>query len=73
MERRLVELDRDHPGFRDTAYRERRDFIAQIALGHTSGAAVPNAPYTDEEHEVWRTILETVLPLPCRTRERGTQ
>ncbi|MEE2785798.1 MAG: phenylalanine 4-monooxygenase [Myxococcota bacterium] len=63
METRLVELDQDHPGFRDPAYRTRRDFIAQIALTHQTGDAVPHAPYTAEEHSVWRTIQTTLAPL----------
>ena len=63
MERRLVQLDQDHPGFRDAEYRERRDFIAAVALGYISGHTVPDAPYTDAENEVWRTILETLRPL----------
>jgi len=66
MERRLVELDQEHPGFRDAHYRERRDFIAHIALGYRSGDPVPDAPYTQEEHAVWKTILETVLPLHAK-------
>src|SRR5436309_15919627 len=41
----LVTLDSDHPGFRDAAYRTRRNRIAQIALDHVRGRAVPDAPY----------------------------
>ena len=63
MDTQLVQLDRDHPGFRDLQYRARRDAIARIALGHRPGTPVPEAPYTDEEDEVWRTILEILEPL----------
>ena len=63
MDAQLVQLDRDHPGFRDPHYRERRDAIARIALDHRPGMPVPVAPYTDEEHGVWRTILATLEPL----------
>ena len=63
MERRLVELDRDHPGFRDEHYRQRRDFIARIAHEHETGKPVPIAPYTSQEHDVWRSILDTLDPL----------
>ena len=55
-------MDSDHPGFRDAGYRSRRDAIAHIALTHTPGAPVPIAPYTDQEHAVWRTILELLRP-----------
>lgn len=59
----LVPLDADHPGFRDPAYRARRDTIARIALAHRSGADVPDAPYVDEEHAVWRWIQTRLRPL----------
>lgn len=63
MDAQLVQLDRDHPGFRDQNYRARRDAIARIALDHRPGQPVPVAPYTDEEHGVWRTILAKLAPL----------
>lgn len=63
MRQNLVQLDRDHPGFRDTVYRERRDTIARIAMGHTTGQPVPEAPYSTEEHGVWRTITDVLWPM----------
>ena len=59
----IVELDQNHPGFRDTAYRERRNQIAQIAYEHQPGTPVPDAPYTQEENELWGTILELLAPI----------
>ena len=59
----VVELDQDHPGFRDEAYRDRRNQIAQIAFEHQPGTPVPDAPYTDEENELWGTILEMLTPI----------
>ncbi len=61
--RDLVDLDPDHPGFKDAGYRARRDTIARIALSHEPGAPVPDAPYTDEEHAVWRSILQLLRPV----------
>ena len=58
----IVQLDPDHPGFRDEAYRARRNRIARIALEYEPGAAVPDAPYTSEEHEVLRAIWEAIAP-----------
>lgn len=58
----IVQLDPDHPGFRDPEYRARRNAIAQIALGHRPGTAVPDAPYTEEEHHLWRTVWEVLEP-----------
>ena len=59
----LVELDQDHPGFTDAVYRQRRDIIAGIALRYRTGQPVPDAPYTAEEHAVWRQIWEQLGPL----------
>lgn len=58
----IVQLDPDHPGFRDAEYRARRNHIAQIALEYQPGAPIPDAPYTSEEHEVWRTIWKALEP-----------
>jgi len=61
-QRAIVELDPDHPGFRDTAYRERRNAIAQIAVDYQPGGPIPEAEYTPEEQGVWQTILEALRP-----------
>ena len=37
----LVNLDPDHPGFRDKEYRARRNAIAQIAMTYKPGATIP--------------------------------
>lgn len=57
-----VQLGPDHPGFRDPLYRARRNHIAEIALTYKAGTPVPDAPYTAEEHEVWRKICEALEP-----------
>src|SRR4026207_2319208 len=58
----LVQLDPDHPGFRDPEYRARRDAIAQIATTYRPGSPIPVAPYTEREHGVWRTIWKALGP-----------
>ncbi len=58
----IVQLDPDHPGFRDQEYRARRNRIAQIAMEYQPGASIPDAPYTPQEHEVWRTIRQALQP-----------
>lgn len=58
----LVQLDKDHPGFRDAAYRARRNAIARAALEYTSGP-VPEVDYTVEEQAVWRTVWAKLGPL----------
>ena len=62
----IVQLDPDHPGFRDAEYRARRNQIAEIALSYVPGNAIPPAPYTDEEHGVWQTIWQALEPAQQR-------
>ena len=64
--RRLVQLDQDHPGFRDPVYRARRDAIARLAIDHRTGQRVPDAPYTDDEHRVWAVVFAQLTALRPR-------
>lgn len=59
---RIVQLSPDHPGFRDVAYRARRNRIAQLALSYRPGEEIPEAPYSSEEHEVWRVVWAALWP-----------
>jgi len=60
--RSLVDLEPDHPGFRDRAYRARRNQIAEIAQSYVQGTPVPEADYSAEEHATWHTILTLLRP-----------
>lgn len=62
VEVRIVNLDPDHPGFRDAEYRARRNAIAQIATNYRPGQPIPQAPYTELEHQVWQTIWTALGP-----------
>ncbi len=58
----IVQLDPDHPGFRDAEYRARRNQIAQLAMDYRPGDQIPSAPYTQDEHRVWQTIWQALRP-----------
>ena len=62
----LVQLDADHPGFHDAAYRRRRNEIAKAALDYREGAPAPLVTYTPEEHAVWREVWQHLEPLHRR-------
>ena len=57
-----VQLSPDHPGFRDAAYRARRNAIARLAARHRPGTPPPDAPYTTEEHALWAAVLDALAP-----------
>ena len=61
----LVQLDPDHPGFRDPDYRARRNAIARVALQYKEGE-VPRVDYTPEEHQTWRAVWASLAPLHVR-------
>jgi phenylalanine-4-hydroxylase len=65
-ERPLVQLDPDHPGFRDKDYRARRNKIAQIAVDYRSGEPIPEAPYSKEEDELWGIIRNALEPVHAK-------
>ena len=65
----LVQLDPDHPGFRDAAYRARRNAIARLALQY-QGGEVPRIDYTAEEHATWRSVWSNLAPLHERYASR---
>jgi phenylalanine-4-hydroxylase len=58
----IVQLNPDHPGFRDRDYRLRRNQIAQLAMNYRPGDPIPDAPYTVEEHSVWQTVWQALQP-----------
>ena len=62
----LVQLDRDHPGFRDANYRQRRQQIASMAIAHKYGEPCKAVAYTPLEREVWKIVSEKLSPLHQR-------
>ena len=66
-----AELDADHPGFADEAYRARRRRIDALARGYRHGDALPEVEYSDAEHAVWRQVFERLAPLYERYAARS--
>ena len=58
-----VHLGDDHPGAVDPEYRQRRNALAALAMDWQPGTPPPIAPYTDAEHEVWRTVCRELHTL----------
>ena len=62
----VVVLGDDHPGVSDEAYRSRRNAIAAAATDWSPGQPLPVVEYTDDEHDVWRTVCHELQPLHRR-------
>jgi phenylalanine-4-hydroxylase len=58
-----VELEADHPGFKDPDYRQRRAHIDELARNYRHGQPVPEVRYTSRETQTWRRVYERLKPL----------
>ena len=59
----IVQLDADHPGFHDPAYRVRRDQIARMAPAFDSDDPPRRVEYTEQERATWRTVFDKLTAL----------
>uniref|UniRef100_A0A8C5D5Q5 Tyrosine 3-monooxygenase-like n=1 Tax=Gouania willdenowi TaxID=441366 RepID=A0A8C5D5Q5_GOUWI len=70
-------MDHEHPGFNDSAYRKRRSVIAELAFAHKQFDPLPVVDYTTEEVSTWGEVyrqLRGVYPsVACRQFLDGLQ
>jgi phenylalanine-4-hydroxylase len=52
----IEELPLEHPGAKDPEYRERRDYIAQLAKKFRETGKITDVDYSEEEQDVWRHV-----------------
>ncbi|KAI9164331.1 hypothetical protein H9P43_008160 [Blastocladiella emersonii ATCC 22665] len=58
-----AELDADHPGFTDAAYRERRARITANAAAYRTGMPLPHVEYTTDEVKTWGLVYDQLTAL----------
>lgn len=59
----INELHLDHPGANDPAYRERRNYIADLAKGFRETGVITDVDYTDEEQAIWQHVATRLAEL----------
>jgi phenylalanine-4-hydroxylase len=52
----INELQLDHPGANDPAYRKRRNYIAGLSKGFRETGVITDVDYTDDEQAIWRHV-----------------
>jgi phenylalanine-4-hydroxylase len=60
------DLEADHPGFHDPAYRQRRQAIESLALDYRHGEPIPVVDYRADEIATWGTVYDRLIELHRR-------
>jgi len=61
-----TDLQADHPGFQDSAYRRQRRRIDELARGYRHGEAMPLVDYSAEEKATWKQVYDQLAELHPR-------
>lgn len=62
----INQLELDHPGANDAAYRTRRDGIAGLAAKFRETHEITDVEYTAEEQDVWRIVATKLEEIQAR-------
>jgi phenylalanine-4-hydroxylase len=62
----INELQLDHPGANDLAYRDRRDYIASLSKKFRETGVITDVDYTDEEQAIWRHVAGRLEEVQAR-------
>lgn len=62
----IEELELDHPGANDEAYRQRRDYIAAMSKRFRETGVITDIDYTDDEQGIWKHVAERLEDLHQR-------
>eukprot|EP00939_MAST-03C_sp_MAST-3C-sp1_P003251 g3251.t1 len=54
-------INEDHPGFKDEAYRKRREEIVSIAQTYRHGIEIPRVDYTEDETRTWGVVYDKIM------------
>lgn len=56
-------LNKEHPGFRDIEYRERRNYLAQVSKDYKMGQPIKRIDYSKVETDLWGRIYDKLRGL----------
>ncbi len=62
----INQLELDHPGASDEAYRTRRDYIASLSKKFRETGEITDVDYTEEEQSIWRFVAERLEEIQAR-------